>query len=430
MRICLLSYRGNMYCGGQGVYVYYLSKFLARQGHEVHLIQGPPYTWDTPWCVQHKLPNYNMFSTRKFFTRFMPEGASPLSLLQPINFYEFAATRFGFFPEMLAFSMRAYNLLRELWADKPFDVIHDNQTLAYGLILMKAFGAPVVSTIHHPLSEDRAADFAQLPKLYDRLKRVVYYPIDMNRRVTPFMDDIITVSRTAAESVARSFRIPMERISVVYNGVDTDLFRPDTSIRKKKRNLIFVGNTEDRKKGARFLMEAMLYLPEDVTLTVVDGGAPRHYLMEELMNKFHLEGRVTCTGKISTRELVNKYQEAEIGVCSSIYEGFGFPASEAMSCGIPVVSTTGGALPEVVGSDGEGGFLVPPAEPMALAGAIKRLIEDEPLRKEMGERARKRIVEKFSWDAACREMTGVYEENIEKKKAADRRGAWGVGLGA
>jgi glycosyltransferase involved in cell wall biosynthesis len=424
MRVCLLSYRGNMYCGGQGVYVYYLSKFLAKQGHEVHLIQGPPYTWDTPWCVQHRLPNYNMFSTRKFFTKFMPGDASPLTLLEPVNFYEFAATRFGFFPEMLAFSIRAYNLLRELWAEAPFDIIHDNQTLAYGLLLMKAFGVPVVTTIHHPLSEDRTADFQQLPGLYDRLKRVVYYPIDMNRRVTPFMDDIITVSRTAAESVADSFRIPMERISVVYNGVDTDMFRPDPEVKKKKRSLVFVGNTEDRKKGIRYLMEAMLYLPKDVTLTVVDGGAPRHYLMEELMKKFHLDGRVTCTGKIPTEDLVVKYREAEIGVVASIYEGFGFPASEAMSCGLPVVSTTGGALPEVVGKNGDSGLLVPPADPMALAKAVRRLIEDDSLRKTMGERARKRIVEKFSWDAACREMTKRYEENVEMKRALRRpRGA-------
>ncbi|HUT54987.1 MAG TPA: glycosyltransferase family 4 protein [bacterium] len=420
MRICLLSYRGNMYCGGQGVYVYYLSKFLARQGHEVTLVQGPPYTWDTPWCEQVRLGDYNMFATRKFFTKFMPRGASPLTLFTPINFYEFAATRFGFFPEMLAFSLRAYNLLRERWARGGFDVIHDNQTLAYGLILMKAFGAPVVATIHHPLSEDRVADFQQLPGLYDRLKRVVYYPIDMNRRVTPFMDDVITVSKAAAASVSRSFGIARERIRVVYNGVDTESFRPDPAVKKKPRSLIFVGNTEDRKKGARYLMEAMLHLPKDVTLTVVDGGAPRHLLMEELMKKLHLTGRVTCTGKIAAPELVKKYQEAEIGVVASVYEGFGFPASEAMSCGLPVVSTRGGALPEVVGEDGKAGFLVPPRDPAAMAAAIRKLLDNDGLRRSMGERGRARIEELFSWDTACRSMTRVYQENIDRKRMARR----------
>jgi len=421
MRIALLSYRGNMFCGGQGVYVYHLSRFLARQGHEVHLIQGPPYTWDTPWCVQHRLVDYNMFATRKFFTKFMPPEAGPFSLFHPTHFYEFAATRFGFFPEMLAFSIRAYNLLRRLWAEKPFDIIHDNQTLAYGMILMKALGAPVLATIHHPLAEDRLADFQQLPALWDRLKRVVYYPIDMNRRVTPFMDDLITVSETARESVCRSFKIAPDRVRVVYNGVDTELFRPDPAVKKIPRRLIFVGNTEDRKKGARYLLEAMLHLPREVTLTVVDGGAPRHVLMEELMNKFQLHGRVFTTGKISNEELAQKYQEAEIGVCSSIYEGFGFPASEAMSSGLPVVSARGGALPEVVGKNGECGFLVPTRDARALARAISRLLDDEPLRRKMGQAGRKRILENFSWDAACRELTRVYEQNLERKKARRRQ---------
>jgi glycosyltransferase involved in cell wall biosynthesis len=420
MKVCLLSYRGNMYCGGQGVYVYYLSKWLARMGHEVHLIQGPPYTWDTPWCVQHRLPNYNMFATRKFFTKFMPPDASPLTLLEPIHFLEFGLTRFGFFPEMLAFSLRAYNLLRQLAPKLRFDIIHDNQTLAYGLILMKALGAPVVSTIHHPLSEDRVADFQQLPNFYDRLKRTVYYPIDMNRRVTPFLDDIISVSAVAARSVARAFAVPEAKIRVVHNGVETDTFRPDPAVKKVPRRLIFVGNTEDRKKGIRYLLEAMIYLPRDVTLTVVDGGAPRHLLMEELRKKFHLDGRISCTGKIPTEEVALHYREAEIGVSASIYEGFGFPAAEAMSSGLPVVSTTGGALPEVVGEDGGAGFLVPPRDPQALAAAIRRLLDNAPLRAQMGEAGRRRVVEKFSWQVACRDMTAAYEENIERKRTGKK----------
>ncbi len=419
MRVCLLSYRGNMYCGGQGVYVYYLSKFLARQGHEVHLVQGPPYTWETPWCVQHRLPDYNMFSTRKFFYRSVPPDKL-FTLFRPSHFYEFAATRFGFFPEMLAFSMRAYNLLRKLWNDHPFDIIHDNQTLAYGLILMKAFGVPVVSTIHHPLSEDRLADFQQLPRLFDRLKRTAYYPIDMNRRVTPWMDDIITVSETAAQSVSRSFYVDRERVKVVYNGVDTEMFRPDPRVRKKPQSLIFVGNTEDRKKGIRYLLEALLYLPREVTLTVVDGGAPRQVHMRELTKRYNLHGRVHCTGGIPTEEVARKYREAEIAVTPSVYEGFGFPASEAMSTGLPIVSTTGGALPEVVGKDGEAGFLVPPRNPPALARAISRLLYNEPLRARMGQAGRARIEKFFSWDVACTDMTRLYEDNIRKKRKKDR----------
>jgi glycosyltransferase involved in cell wall biosynthesis len=417
MRIILLSYRGNMYCGGQGIYVYYLSKYLARQGHEVHLVQGPPYTWETPWCTVHKLKNYNMFATRKFFTKFIPPKESLLNLYSPLHFYEFTMTRFGFFPEMSAFSFRAYLCLSRLWQECPFDIIHDNQTLGWGLLLMKTFGIPVVATIHHPLKEDQKEDFQQLPDLSDRLRRTVYYPLLMHQVVTPRLDELITVSRTAADSVARAYSVPEDRVRVVYNGVDTELFRPDPEARKTPRRLIFVGNTEDRKKGIRYLLEAMLYLPRDVTLTVVDGGAPRHAVMEQLCRRYNIGDRITCTGKIPTEEVVRKYQESEIAVSSSIYEGFGFPAAEAMACGLPVVATDGGALPEVVGPSGDAGFIVPKRNARALAHAIQRLLDDKSLRRQMGVGGRKRIESRFSWAVASREMTSLYEENIKRKKS-------------
>jgi glycosyltransferase involved in cell wall biosynthesis len=406
-----------MYCGGQGIYVYYLSKYLARQGHEVHLVQGPPYTWDTPWCKVHKLENYNMFATRKFFTRFIPTEDSPLKIFSPLHFYEFLMTRFGFFPEMFAFSLRAYFHLSRLWQEKPFDIIHDNQTLGWGLLLMKTFGVPVVATIHHPLQEDRKEDFQQLPGLSDRLRRSAYYPLLMHEMVTPKLDELITVSHTAAGAVAGAYRVPEESVKVVYNGVDIEMFHPDPDVKKIPRQLIFVGNTEDRKKGVKYLLEAMLYLPRDVSLTVVDGGAPRHVVMDELCKRYNIRDRITCTGKIPTEDVAKKYRESEIAVSSSIYEGFGFPAAEAMACGLPVVTTDGGALPEVVGPSGEAGFVVPRRNARALAQAIQKLLDDAELRRRMGEAGRKRIESKFSWDVAARDMTTVYEDNINRKRS-------------
>lgn len=417
MRICLLSYRGNMYCGGQGVYVYYLAKHLVRLGHEVHLIQGPPYTWDIPGVIMHQLPNFNFFATRKFFTKFVPPGTDPLELFQPLHFFEFAATRFGFFPEMLAFSLRAWRKLVQLSASRPFHIVHDNQTLAYGLLLIQTLGLPVITTLHHPLAEDLREDFAQLPNFNDRFRRALYYPVLMHRQVTPRLDMLVTVSQTAARSCARAFGIPEERIRVIYNGVDLETFRPNPAAEKIPHRLIFVGNTEDRKKGIRYLLEALLLLPKDVTLTVVDGGAPRHLLMEELRRRFNLGDRVQCTGKIPTAELVKKYHEAEIAVVPSLYEGFGFPAAEAMACGLPVVSSDGGALPEVVGTDGRAGLVVPRRDPHALADAIRRLLDQPELRRAMGSAGRRRVEEKFSWDTACRRMVELYQEAIRRRTA-------------
>jgi len=407
-----------MYCGGQGVYVYYLSKYLARLGHDVELIQGPPYTWETPWCRDHHLNNYNLFATRKFFYKNVPDG-DLFNLYTPANFYEYIATRLGFFPEMLTFSFRAYSELARLWREKPFDIIHDNQTLGFGMLLIqKSFPAPLLTTIHHPLSEDQAADFQQLRAFEHRLRRAAYYPLLMHRMVVPRLSKVVTVSNTAAQSVARAYGLEVRDVAVVYNGVDTELFKPDPRIAKKKNQLIFVGNTEDRKKGIRYLLEAMLYLPREVTLLVVDGGAPRHVVMEELLKRFNIGDRVRTTGKIPTEQLVKCYQESEIFVSASLYEGFGFPAAEAMACGLPAITTDGGALPEVVGKSGETGLIVPKGDARSLARAINLLVNNPDLREKLADSGRRRVLEMFSWESAAKNMVALYEQMIERKNFA------------
>jgi glycosyltransferase involved in cell wall biosynthesis len=110
--------------------------------------------------------------------------------------------------------------------------------------------------------------------------------------------------------------------------------------------------------------------------------------------------------------LVRLYCRAEIAVVPSLYEGFGFPAAEAMACELPVVASTAGALPEVVGEDGAG-MLVPPRNAPALAQAIKNLLEDPGLRLRMGQSARRRVLSRFTWEQAAQQMVTVYREAID-----------------
>lgn len=416
MRVCITSYRGNMYSGGQGIYLYYLTRELARLGHDVTVLVGPPYPADMPWARVIKIPNQNFYAVKRGW---LPEP-NPMDIFQPLNLFEFLATRFWFFPEMLAFSMRAYNELARMFrSGESFDVIHDNQCLGWGHVLMKSFGPPMVASIHHPLGMDRAADFEQTQGLIERARRIVFYPFIMQKVVARRMDLWISGSRESAEAVAENFDLDREKMRVIYDGVDDEVFTRKNGTEKIPGRLIFVGNTEDRKKGILYLMEALATLPSHVNLLVVDGCSEWKFFANELMERYRLHDRVKFLARISPEKLAEEYRRAEVAVVPSVYEGFGLPAAEAMACGTPVVSTDGGALPEVVGYDGDG-IIVPAKDSKALARNIQRLLDSPDLGQKMGERGHRRAMERFTWRQMTTGTVEVYQEAIERKRHAYR----------
>ena len=410
LKICLLSYRGNPYCGGQGVYLQYLAEELGKLGHEVHVLVGPPYPVSVNGAKIHKVENHIYFgcSSADIVAR------TPIrDLIKPLHFYEYASSRLGVFPEIKAFSFRAYFRLREILERESFDIIHDNQCLGYGFLLMKHFGIPFVSTIHHPLTIDRKVWFVERGSTFmTKFKRMLYYPLVMQRFVANRLDHIITVSEDSAVQIERDFGVPGEKISVVYNGMDAEAFRPHPEVEKVPYRLIFVGNMGDPKKGAEYLLKAMPHMDPRVHLVMVNGGTPVRISSDAIVRRHRLEDRIQVTGKIDQAELVNLYASSQVAVVPSLYEGFGFPAAEAMACELPVVATTAGALPEVVGTDGTTGCLVPPRDPRALAESVNRLLEDEPRRREMGRAARRRVLEQFSWEKSTRRLVDVYRQVI------------------
>jgi glycosyltransferase involved in cell wall biosynthesis len=407
MRVCLLTYRGNMYCGGQGVYVYYLAKALHELGHDVHIVTGPPYASAPEGVKLHKVPGLNLYETQG-----LSSLGSPLRLFSPLNFYEVIGTRLGMFPEIFTFSMRAYSKLRDLVSRYNIDIIHDNQTLGHGLFLAKNLGVPVVATIHHPIYIDMEADLAQARRFVSKFRRMMFYSfLVMQHAVAKQMDRVITVSEIAARDTMRVFRLPESKVRVVPNGIDTGIFKRARGVAKEPNSVVMVGNTEDRKKGIIYLLKAIELLKDDldVRLSIVDRQGDHTRYAPRLVQEHGLEDRVTFTGRLEVDELVRRYSVSEIAVTASVYEGFGLPCAEAMSCSTPVIATRAGALPEVVGDDGAG-VLVPPRDPVALAGEMRRLLEDRPLRQRMGEAARKRIEEAFSWEVAAKRTLEVYEE--------------------
>lgn len=330
----------------------------------------------------------------------------------PLNFYEFAASKFGIFPEIETFSFRAFLKLKELLMTHRFDIIHDNQSLGYGFLLIKNFGIPFVSTIHHPLSIDRSTWFEHPSDFLLKIRRVLYYPLVMQGFVARRMDHILTVSRDSADEIMKAFRVKPERISVAYNGLDTKWFRPLSAVRKREHSVIFVGNVEDRKKGVVYLLKALTLTRNKVHLTVVDGGSPNRRYVTKWIDRFGLNGRIHFTGKISAEKLIELYSMNQVAVSPSLYEGFGFPAAEAMACGLPLICSDAGALPEVVGENGKTAIIIRSREPDELARAIDFLIDNPDARERIGAAARKRIMESFTWRKAAEDTLRVYREVI------------------
>ncbi|NWF56399.1 MAG: glycosyltransferase family 4 protein [Syntrophaceae bacterium] len=407
MNICLLSYRGNPYCGGQGVYLYFLSRELARMGHSPTVLVGPPEPWPMPWAKTLSLEGLNLWGVRK---NMLPREA-PWRILRPLNFFEFVATRFGFFPEMLIFSLRALRALQKRVSREGFQVFHDVQSLGYGLLLVKRFRRPLVTTVHHPLTIDFRHSLERDRNFKEKYYTVVFYPLGMQGRVIRRCDRVLTSSRETARQIEEAFRVSPDRIRNVANGLDTEFFRPENGARKEANRVLFVGNTDDPKKGVGYLLEAMTFLPERVNLTIVDEGAPFKTHAPDVARKLGIQRRVTFTGKLSPEALRREYQKAQLTAVPSLYEGFGLPAAESMACGTPVVATSAGALPEVVGEDGAG-ILVPPRNPQALATAILQVLEDGGQRERMAEAGRERVENLFSWRKVAERTVEVYKELI------------------
>ena len=405
-----------MYSGGQGVYLHYVTRELARMGHDVHVIAGVPYPTVTPEVTIHRLKTFSFWSYLDAFDEYAYR-THPLTFFHPLNFFEFASTRYTLSSLLNIFSLRACHKLNELEREAPFDVIHDNQTLGYGIWLMKQSGRPVVANIHHPLAIDRQNEVQQARSLGKLVSRLLWFPWVMQHWVASRVDSIITGSDASADSVMDTFSLPRTHIRVIHDGVEAETFHPLEEISPEPESVLFVGNTEDKNKGLRFLLEALRLLRGETPFHLTVVHRPGSHEAPRLVRELGLHGKVTFLEQLSTDELVRVYNRAQLLVSPSLYEGFGLPAAEAQACGTPVIATSAGALPEIV-EDGVSGVIVPPGDSAALASAISKLIQDPERCLEMGEAGARRIRERFSWRRTAEETLELYEEVLSRSGAA------------
>ncbi|MEV4938849.1 glycosyltransferase family 4 protein [Streptomyces zaomyceticus] len=425
LRIALLTYKGNPFCGGQGVYVRHLSRELARLGHSVEVIGSQPYPVldegeDLAGLTLTELASLDLYrSPDPFRTPKRDEYRDWIDALEVATMWT------GGFPEPLTFSLRARRTLAARRGD--FDVVHDNQTLGYGLLGgPRAIGAPLVTTIHHPITVDRQLELDAAADWKRRASVRRWYAFTrMQKRVARRLPSVLTVSGTSRREIVDHLGVRDDRIRVVHIGADTALWSPDPSVAEVPGRIVTTSSADVPLKGLIHLIEALAKLRTenpDAHLVVV-GKRAEDGPVAAAIERYGLDGAVEFVKGISDAELVDLVRSAQVSCVPSLYEGFSLPAAEAMATGTALVATTGGAIPEVAGADGETCLAVPPGDAGALAVALGRVLDDPDLRQRLGAAGRARVLERFTWARAAQGTAELYREAIAAQGAGVRGGA-------
>jgi glycosyltransferase involved in cell wall biosynthesis len=420
LRIAYLTYRGKPHVGGQGVYTRHLTKALADLGHHVEVFGGQPYPILDSRIPLHKLPSLDIFNDQY-------PGRVPAywEIKDWPSFVETAQFLKGTFGEPRAFSIRAYNELSKRVND--FDLVHDNQCLGYGILKIEK-QIPTIVTLHHPITKDRKLEMEHTKTWFKRRAISRWYSfVNMQGKVASKMPRVVVVSENSIADIHTDMKVSLDRMKLVPVGVDPDLFTPLPHIARKPGHLITTASADVALKGLSYLLEALAKIrtERDVHLTII--GRPREGANADLIRKLGLTDCITHVSGVSDERIVELYAESELAVVPSLYEGFSLPAIEAMSTGICLVATTGGALPEVTGADNDTVLSCPAGDAEALAASIRRGLDNAELRQRIGAAGRARVVERWSWKHCAQLTVDQYREvlsmphNVEKLRKRDAK---------
>jgi glycosyltransferase involved in cell wall biosynthesis len=413
LRICLLTYRGNPRCGGQGIYIRLLSRELAALGHTVDVWSGQPYPELLPGVGLVKVPSLDLWNEAALL-----RWPGFRELRDPVNRLEYAQSVTGGFVEPITFCMRVARKFQDNGHRAAYDIVHDNQSLGADLIKV-AQHTPVVATIHHPITIDRKIGLQSVTSLTQRLGLLRWYTfVPSHLRTARRLDRIITISDSSARDLQTEYKLRADQLRVVGNGINLEVFGPRPEIARDPNRIITILSADAPLKGFPYLLGAMAELRRSrpaLKLTVI--GAPGlKSPTRTLIDRHGLADAIEFTGKVEFEEIAQRYAAASVAVVPSLYEGFSFPAGEAMACEVPVVASRAGAIPEVIGTDGRCGVLVEPRAPEALAREIAALLDAPERCRAMGAAGRERVLTHFTWRKAAERHVEVYREVIAQRR--------------
>jgi len=404
LKIAILSYRSAPFGGGQGVYVHDISKALTERGHKVDIISGPPYPKVPEGVNLIKLPGLDLFQTFSFKERIkIFKNKKKKNIL---DYFEFCSVLLGGFPEMKTFGHRCHNYLIQ---NTDYDTVIDNQSLSYGMLeIQKMF--PFIEIIHHPITKDYKHDLLANNKLLYRLSRYRWYSfLNMQKRVAPKIKNIITPSSNSSQDIAKDFRCNESNITVIHNGLDVNIFVPYEDIRRDPFKLITTASADVPLKGLDYTLTALSILKnefQNMNLTVI-GKLKKDGHTSRLIERLGISDSIVFKTNLTKKEIAEEYAKSSVAIVSSLYEGFGYPVIEAMSCSTPLIAANTSSIPELVGNYAT---LIPPKDSTSLANSIKLIINNYDKYKSISNKGRDHIIKNFNW----LKITDEYEDSIYK----------------
>lgn len=393
--------------GGQGVYVRALSAALRDLGHVVDVASGPPYPDLEPGVGLIKLPSLDLFAVDNAFAALRPRHFKA-----PGDLAEWALHNTGAFGELHAFGQRLFAWMRDYGQN--YDIVHDNQSLSRGVLRLAQSGMALVATIHHPITVDLRAALQAEPSRFNRLLLRRWHGfVATQARVARSLDHILTVSEASKAAIVEDFAVAPDAIRVAANGVDHTVFTPAPGVLREANLIVTVASADTPLKGLKVLIDALGRLaPSQPDLRLAILGRLREGPAQDAITAHGLDGRITTYQSLAKTEVASLFQRAGVCVFPSLFEGFGLPAAEAMACGAPVITSDGGALPEVVG---DAGIVTPAGAPDALATAIDQVLADPARRIALSARAAARATAAFSWSEHAQTAVSIYRSAMARQ---------------
>ena len=401
LNIAISSYRSAPFGGGQGIFIYELSKALQSLGHNVDIISGPPYPNLEPKINLIRLPGLNLFSTFVFKERLIIFQNKKNKSMD--DWYEFVSALFGGFPEIKTFGNRLSHLLQ----NSSYDILIDNQSLSFGVLQVQN-RMPVIEIVHHPITKDYEYDIQFSKGVIQKISKWRWFSfLKMQKKVAPFMKVISTPSINSKDDIAKDFNVSKNKIMVIPNGIDHINFSPKEHINRNPGQLITTASADVPLKGLDFTLKAIHSIKKDfpkIRLVVI--GAPRpggH--TERLIQKLNLEANIVYKTNLTKEEIAIEYAFSNIAIVSSLYEGFGFPVGEAMACAVPLIATDVASIPEITGPFAE---MIAPESHEDIFNSLDNILQNYDRFMKKANLGRDHILQNFSWSV----IANSYIEHI------------------